>query len=291
MLAHLCTLLAPQGPSGATMRCARPVLRMVHSWMQSFQQLRETWGYSSWGLLRPKKGKKSMETKGIPYPSCLRGSWLRAIGLQADARLQAVCMLLCREPQRAEITPRQSLAERLAGHQAESLVFVTRMRSSTFWGVLLVVGKDFFEPADPLWGFWYKRATCCQLSLAACMLPVPSATLWRPTPNVALQSLGHLFVCRCKRNSSTWQPSCCCAPGEVVTVGGPALQHHRRHTGVWVGWGELYSFLRDPFLIGMYLPKVLSWDGLLAWWLVHLKSHSTQTWMAALVHHYLGSLL
>lgn len=44
----------------------------------------------------------------------------------------------------------QALAEKPAGHRANTLVFVTRMRSSTFWAIVLVVGKDSFEPADPL---------------------------------------------------------------------------------------------------------------------------------------------
>lgn len=39
MLAYLCTLLAPWGPSGATVSCVRPAWRMVQGWLQSFQGL------------------------------------------------------------------------------------------------------------------------------------------------------------------------------------------------------------------------------------------------------------
>lgn len=153
------------------------------------------------GSFSPKRGKKNPWRQRVSHTHLASGNHSsEQLGWWLCKHQEAAGSVpLCRETQRAAVTPHQALAQRPAGHQASSLVFVTRMRSSMLWAIVLVVGKGSFEPADPL---CFHRFLIQDSNLLPALASLPAGSLSSlPAsgdlhPHVALQPLfgGHLFV-------------------------------------------------------------------------------------------------
>lgn len=174
-------------------------------------------------------------------------------------------MPLCREIQRAGITPHQALVERPAGHQANSLVVVTRMRSSMFWSIVLMVGKHSFEPVDPL---CFQRFLIQESNLLPALSSLPAGSLSSLPGSGDLHPMWHCSPWAIPLSAGAKGTAVHDSPPAAVLLEGwslwgcPAgeqLFSATEDTQV-SGWAEVgfVPVLRAPVLIGMCLPKALS---------------------------------